>query len=360
MKTSEVIAAWGKILKGEQPSLSIELTRECPLRCPGCYAYNDAHLGGGMTLRGLTDRTGQKIIDGVLECVDRLKPLHLSLVGGDPLVRYRELEALLPQLIARGIHVQVVTSAFRPLPAAWASMDRLNIVVSIDGLQPEHDVRRAPATYDRIIRHIAGQKITIHCTVTGQMMSHPGYLREFLEFWTPREEIRKVWFSLFTPQIGDAGMAEILNPTQRAQVIADMLELRKVFPKLDMAEGLIRQFVTPPSNPADCVFALTTRVLSADLKTRVTPCQFGGNPDCSSCGCIASMGLAAVAAHKLGGFIPVGAIFKASVRIGRARVKTTAPVAPVDKPLHILQNEGVTPVRLSQTAPRTNSTSSGN
>ncbi len=178
MKTSEVIAAWGKILKGEQPSLSIELTRECPLRCPGCYAYDDAHLGGGMTLRGLTDLTGQELIDGVLECVDRLKPLHLSLVGGDPLVRYRELEALVPQLIARGIHVQIVTSAFRTLPAAWASIDRLSIVVSIDGLQPEHDVRRAPATYDRIIRHIAGQKITIHCTVTGQMMSHPGYLRE--------------------------------------------------------------------------------------------------------------------------------------------------------------------------------------
>jgi sulfatase maturation enzyme AslB (radical SAM superfamily) len=337
MKTSEVIAAWGKILKGEQPSLSIELTRECPLRCPGCYAYDDAHLGGGITLRGLTDLTGQELIDGVLECVDRLKPLHLSLVGGDPLVRYRELEALVPQLIARGIHVQIVTSAFRALPAAWASIDRLNIVVSIDGLQPEHDVRRAPATYERIIRHIAGQKITIHCTVTGQMMSQPGYLRMFLEFWTPREEIRKVWFSLFTPQIGDK-MDEILEPAQRTLAIANMLVLRKMFPKLDMPEPLIRQFVTPPHDPGECVFALTTQVLSADLKTRVVPCQFGGNPDCSSCGCIASMGLAAVAAHKLGGFFPVGAIFKASARIGRARAKDVAPLPPIDKPLRILPN----------------------
>ena len=336
MKKSEVIAAWGKILKGEQPSLSIELTRECPLRCPGCYAYDDAHLGGGLTLRGLSDLTGQELIDGVLECVDRLKPLHLSLVGGDPLVRYRELEALVPQLIARRIHVQIVTSAFRPLPVTWALIDHLNVVVSIDGLQPEHDVRRAPATYDRIIRHIAGQKITIHCTVTGQMMSNPGYLQRFLEFWTPREEIQKVWFSLFTPQIGDK-LDEILEPAQRARAIADMLTLRKIFPKLDMPEGLIRQFLTPPRDPAECVFALTTRVLSADLKTRVVPCQFGGNPDCSSCGCIASMGLAAVAAHKLGGFFPVGAIFKASLRIGRARAKTVAPM-PADEPSRILQN----------------------
>ncbi len=47
MKTSEILRAWCKILKGERPSLSIEITRECPLRCPGCYAYDDAHLGGG-------------------------------------------------------------------------------------------------------------------------------------------------------------------------------------------------------------------------------------------------------------------------------------------------------------------------
>src|SRR4051794_5452739 len=147
VKTSEIIKAWGKILKGERPSLSIEITRECPLRCPGCYAYDDAHLGGSVTLRELNDRKGQALIDGVLEVVDRLKPLHLSIVGGDPLVRYRELETLVPQLIGRGIHVQVVTSAFRPMAAEWAKIDHLNVVVSIDGLQPEHDVRRAPATY---------------------------------------------------------------------------------------------------------------------------------------------------------------------------------------------------------------------
>src|ERR1700735_4068761 len=110
MKTSEILRAWRKILKGERPSLSIEITRECPLRCPGCYAYDDAHLGGGgLTLRSLNDRKGQALIDGVLAVVDRLKPLHLSIVGGDPLVRYRELEAMVPLLLARGIHLQVVT-----------------------------------------------------------------------------------------------------------------------------------------------------------------------------------------------------------------------------------------------------------
>ncbi len=335
MKTSEIISAWRKILKGERPSLSIEITRECPLRCPGCYAYDDAHLGGGVTLRGLHDRKGQELIDGVLEVVDGLKPLHLSIVGGDPLVRYRELEVMIPLLLDRGIHVQLVTSAFRPLAPVWAAFAHMNVVVSIDGLQPEHDVRRAPATYDRILKNIAGQKITIHCTVTGQMMKRPGYLKEFLEYWTPKAEIRKVWFSLFTPQVGDQ-LPEILQPHERQQAIANMLALRKEFPKLDMPEGLIRQFAAPPHSPSDCVFALTTATLSADLKTKIVPCLFGGNPDCGSCGCVASMGLAAVAAHKLGGIIPVGAIFKASIRIGQMRSKRTAQLPSVEEGLRVL------------------------
>ena len=318
--THQIVQAWGKILKGEPPTLSIEITRECPLRCPGCYAYDDAHLGGGKTLRELNDRKGQALIDGVLQVVERVKPLHLSIVGGDPLVRYRELETLIPILTERGIHVQLVTSAFRPMHPSWASMEKLHVAVSIDGLQPEHDLRRAPATYDRILKNIEGQRVTVHCTITGQMMKRPGYLAEFLEFWTPRPEIKKVWFSLFTPQVGDQ-LPEMLTAEERTRVIAEMLELRQRYPKLDMPEGLIRQFAAPPHSPEECVFALTTQTLSADLETKIIPCQFGGTPDCRSCGCMASMGLAAVADHKLGGMISVGSIFKASIRIGKNRAK---------------------------------------
>jgi MoaA/NifB/PqqE/SkfB family radical SAM enzyme len=329
LHTSQIFQAWGRILTGYSPALSIEITRECPLRCPGCYAFDDAHLGGGRTLRDLHDRKGQALIDGVLDVVERERPLHLSIVGGDPLVRYRELEALVPILLSRGIHVQIVTSAFRKMHPDWANLENLHIVVSIDGLQPEHDLRRAPATYDRILKNIAGQRVTIHSTITAQMMQRPGYLAEFLEFWTPRPEIKKVWFSMFTPQIGDR-LAEMLSAKERARAIAELMELRKRFPKLDMPAAVIRQFAAPPSGPQDCVFALTTRTLSADLETKITPCQFGGHPDCSACGCIASMGLAAVGAHKLGGVLPVDYLFKASIEVGKlsARVRGTGRPSP--------------------------------
>ena len=327
MKTSEVLQAWSGILKGHRPSLSIEITKECPLRCPGCYAFDPAHLGGETELRELSDFKGDELVKNVLAVIDREKPLHVSLVGGDPMVRYRELEALIPQINERGIHTQLVTSAFRVIPAEWKNISRLNIVVSIDGLQPEHDVRRAPATYERILKNIADAKITIHSTITSQIAARTGYLEAFLKFWCPRPEINKVWFSLFTPQRG-ATDAEILTPEQRAFVVQDLLRLREIYPKLDMHDSLIREILSPPKSPADCIFARTTHTISADLKTKITPCQFGGDPDCSQCGCIASMGLAAVGHHKVVGSLTAGHLFFVSDRVGAAYRKALTVFDP--------------------------------
>lgn len=339
MRTAEVVQAWGRILRGMPPSLSIEITRECPLRCPGCYAYGDEHLGiSGVTLRQLADRKGDELVQGVLAVVDRIRPLHLSLVGGDPLVRYRELEKLLPELMDRGIHVQIVTSAFREIPAHWKSLPKLNVVVSIDGLEPEHDIRRKPATYARILRNIEAAAITVHCTVTGQMMKRPGYLAEFVKFWSDRPQVRKIWFSTFTPQIGEQ-LPEILTPQERDAFVQDVMTLRQLFPKLDMPEGMVKEFHHPPASPADCIFAQTTETISADLRTKITPCQYGGKPDCGQCGCIASMGLAAVGSYKLGGVIPVGSIFRQSAKIGsvvRGRREKRNPSQPSEPLLNVI------------------------
>lgn len=310
-----VVRAWGKILSGRAPTLSIEITRECPLRCPGCYAYQDEHLGGGVTLRELRDYKGQALIDGVLALVRRHKPVHLSIIGGEPLVRYRELDVLLPKLGAMGIHTQVVTSAVRPVPREWAGVPRLNVTVSIDGLPPEHDARRAPATYDRILKHIAGHCITVHCTVTRQQVRREGYIEEFLRFWTPRSDVKRVWVSLYTPQIGEIS-DERLTRADRVRVVEELTRLKPLFPKLDLREGLLRAYLSPPESPATCTFARTTECYSADLASHVTPCQLGGRPDCENCGCVASAALEAVTQHRLPGGVRVGAIYELSLRIG--------------------------------------------
>jgi MoaA/NifB/PqqE/SkfB family radical SAM enzyme len=344
MKKTEILHAWARILAGRAPSLSIEITKECPLRCPGCYAFDAAHLGGATQLRELSDYKGDELVARVLALIDRMRPLHVSLVGGDPMVRYRELELMLPLIETRGVHTQIVTSAFREIPAAWMRFKKLSVVVSIDGLQPEHDARRKPATYERILKNIKGTRVTIHCTITSQITERTGYLDEFLSFWTSQPEIARVWFSIFTPQRGATG-AEILTPSQRAATIAGLRQLRLKYPKLDMPEDLIRELASPPGNPEECIFARTTETVSADLQTRITPCQFGGDPDCTQCGCIASMGLAAVGHHRVAGPITAGQLFMASDRIGKlwkdlqGRLSRKASIRFVPSPFIILAPE---------------------
>jgi len=316
MLVSEILSGWKSVLAGRPPILSIEITKECPLTCPGCYAYGADHLGGDSILRQVSDFQGQALVDRVIGLIDQYRPLHVSIVGGEPLVRYRELNQILPILEARNIHIQVVTSAVRPIPIEWAKLKRMTTAVSIDGLAPEHDVRRKPATYERILKNIEGHQITVHCTITRQMTDRPGYLREFVEFWSGQKATKQIWMSIFTPQIGETSY-EILPPESRTKVIRELLELREAYPKVAMAKSLIKAYANPPSDPSHCIFARTTKTVTADLKTLITPCQFGGTPDCSQCGCMASAGLTAVGEYRLPWIgIRAGSIYNASLSIG--------------------------------------------
>ncbi len=320
MNKNDVIRAWGRILQGDYPSLSIEITRECPLRCPGCYAYEPEHLGDLGPLRSLADHKGDDLVEAVLKTVREHRPLHLSIVGGEPLVRFRELNSILPEIGKMGVTTQLVTSAVREIPQEWAKIPGLYFVVSIDGLQPEHDERRKPATYEKILKNIVGHQITVHCTITSQIAQRAGYLEEFLAFWSAKEEVKRVWFSLFTPQKGATDI-EILDQETKLRLLDELGELRAKFPKLDLHDMVLEGYKKPPSKPEDCIFARTTLNLTADLKSKITPCQFGGEPDCSQCGCVASAGLTSIGDYKLFGAVPLRTLFNASDKVGQVYKK---------------------------------------
>ncbi len=83
-----------------------------------------------------------------------------------------------------------------------------------------------------------------------------------------------------------------------------------------MNRAMIEELRHPPQSPEECIFARTTLSLSADLQTRIGPCQFGGKPDCSQCGCVASMALAAVGHHRVLPGLTAGDLMLASERVG--------------------------------------------
>ena len=297
--------------------LSIEITRECPLRCPGCYAYGENHLGGGPTLRELSDYRGDALVSGVLRLVEKHKALHVSLVGGEPLIRHRELSRILPELSARGRFALVVTSAVIPIPIEWMELPRVRVAVSVDGLPEHHDRRREPATYERILKNIAGRRVNVHWTITRPMLQTPGYLREFVAYWNARPEVDGIWVSLYSPQIGEESN-EKLAPGDRQKVAAELPLLRSAYPKLLMTPSLARVLLSPPASPRHCLFARMSTNYSADLRTRVEPCIFGGNPDCSQCGCAVTVGAHHIKEFSLLGPLKAGHLVNASIAIGTA------------------------------------------
>ncbi len=315
MIVRRIFKGWGKIFSGQAPVLSIEITRECPLSCPGCYAYGDAHLGGEVTLRQLSDLRGDALSEGVINLVKRHHPLHVSIVGGEPLIRHRELSRILPALSEMGIVTLVVTSAVIPIPREWNRIPRVRIAVSVDGLPEEHDRRRKPATYETILRNIDGRRVDIGLVITQPMMGRPGYLEEYLAFWTSRPEVRRIWFSIYTPQIGEQS-EEMLTPENRRTLVRQLPGLKRRFPALWMTDGIAEAFGSPPTCPSDCTFSKISVNYSADLKTRIEPCFFGGEPDCSQCGCAVSGALHWIGNRDVIGPLKASHLMKASIAIG--------------------------------------------
>jgi organic radical activating enzyme len=272
-------------------------------------------LGGEVTLRQLSDLRGDALVEGVLQLVRKHKPIHVSLVGGEPLVRHRELSRILPALSALEVFTLVVTSAVIPVPMEWMKLPRVRVAVSIDGLPEHHDIRRKPATYERILKNIESREVNIHWTITRPMLSRPSYLEEYVSFWSHRPEVNRIWVSLYTPQLAEQS-PEMLTDADRQFVARQLPPVAKKYPKLLTSEGIARAILHPPSDPGNCLFSKMSANYSADLQSRVEPCVFGGAPDCTQCGCAISSGLHWIKSVKLAGPLKIDHFVQSSINVG--------------------------------------------
>ena len=239
------------------------------------------------------------------------------------MVRHRELSRILPALAKREVFALVVTSGVIPVPMEWMKLPRVRVAISVDGLPEHHDIRRKPATYERILKNIEGRDVNIHWVITRPMLEREGYLEEYVTFWSERAEVNRIWVSIYTPQIGEHSaemlIAEIGSRGEGTAVVGHR------YPKLLFNEGLAEAFLHPPKNPDECLFAKMSTNYSADLETRVEPCVFGGTPDCSQCGCAASSGLHWIRSVNVAGPLKVDH-FVSQLRKNR-RLGESAPIA---------------------------------
>ena len=227
---------------------------------------------------------------------------------------------ILPELSGRGIFTMVVTSGIIPIPVEWIGLPRFTVAVSIDGLPEHHNVRRHPATYERILSNLAGRLVNVHWTITAQMLARDGYMEEYVRFWNARSEVRNIWVSLYSPQRGEQS-AERLTPRAARAVARELPRLRALYPKLLTPEGYAQALLHPPASPRECGFSRLSKNFSADLKTHVEPCVFGGDPDCSQCGCSASAATHWISGMRIAGPLKARHLLHGSMRIGSAMAR---------------------------------------
>lgn len=160
------------------------------------------------------------------------------------MVRHRELSVILPKLARRGIFAIVVTSGIITVPFSWMNLPNLIVAVSVDGLPEHHDARRSPATYERILQNIQDRHFNVHWTITAQMLTRDDYLEEYVRFWSGRKEVRRIWVSLYSPQMGEESK-ERLNPQQRRQVTTELSRLYRIYAKLLTPDGYTKKGNSP-------------------------------------------------------------------------------------------------------------------
>ena len=171
------------------------------------------------------------------------------------------------------------------------------------------------------------RSVNVHWTITAQMLTREGYLEEYARFWSQRPEVNQIWVSLYTPQRGEQS-AEMLTPEQRVYLARELSRLHALFPKLLTSEGYTKAMLNPPSSPKECTFSRLSKNYSADLKTHVEPCVFGGDPDCSQCGCSASVASHWVSNMKIAGPLTPGHIMRASLGIGNVMARLQDVATP--------------------------------
>jgi len=215
-----------------------------------------------------------------------------------------------------GVHTLLVTSGVIRIRKEWMGIPSFRVAVSVDGLPEHHDVRRKPATYERILANIDGCTVNVHWVITRPMLERRGYLEEYLAFWSARPEVHRIWASTYSPQVEEHS-PEILTPEHRHQLLQQLPVLGRQYPKFFVNQRIVRAFREPPRNPEECLFSRMSTNYSADLKTRVEPCVLGGTPDCSQCGCIASVGLHSVDSVRVAGPLKVNDLVRASMVVGR-------------------------------------------
>ena len=127
----------------------------------------------------------------------------------------------------------------------------LHLVVSIDGLAPEHDLRRTPSHLTIASSNTSPPTaLPVHCTVTRPMLARPGYLGRFRRFWSDRPEaVQNLVQHLYAT--GGRSIAGTLAAGGPGETLFEELSTTTQFPKVHLPRMALDGFRNPLRSPAE-------------------------------------------------------------------------------------------------------------
>lgn len=173
--------------------VAFKLTNRCDLRCTHCYQWNE---DGYHHQLAPAERHGDlklSIVAKVLEATRALRS-NVYLWGGEPLL-YRDWDGLVDLLANDPRWTSICTNGTlieKRLASLLKISSQLEVCVSLDGFEPEHDAVRGKGSFRKTmdgVRMLLEQKktgaflgqITVNCVITGHMVNRMFEFAKFLE-----------------------------------------------------------------------------------------------------------------------------------------------------------------------------------
>lgn len=184
--------------------VSMQLTYRCNLRCSHCYQWNEQGFFRDYSLEKQRSELDVAIVERVLQATAERRS-KLFLWGGEPLMhtRFGEVAGLLARYPRT---VNMCTNGLlleRNLDHLLPIGDQLNLLVSLDGLEDDHEALRGKGTFARTVHNLttmvelqqAGRfagEISVSCMVSNETV---GRMVDFMA-WAEDLGVNSVYFQL--------------------------------------------------------------------------------------------------------------------------------------------------------------------
>ena len=213
-----LVSAWGRILRRLHPGAFHRDHPGVPAAVPGLLRLRRrAPAAARRRCAQLGDYKGDELVERTLALVREHRPLHLSIIGGEPLVRFRELDEILPACWPPG-HLHAGRHQRRAADPGRVGRDpeaedrgvdrrpaaRTRCAARAGDLRADPEAHRGGADHRALHGHApAGAAARLPARVRAHVVGGARVTRQ-------------IWVSLYTPQIGEVS-EERLTPELRAQ-----------------------------------------------------------------------------------------------------------------------------------------------